>query len=370
MTPKTLKRILIVISVILTVVVLVFIVYIFLINNKESSNIKVISEEKKEQEDNSKKAVVLIDDEIIDYDISPSNAITYYKKSNGNTYSTNTQGGTNELVSDFEIKNLLKVEWAPTATFVLTNINSKYNLYNYVTKKSLSLPEGVLQAGILADNSIYYLIQNPVGLYDLIVDSKDLDNKNNIIMLQMDKVLLQGIPLTTNISQVMSPPSAFRESPLRIIDTKQEITTSLLDAKYGLNVSWSPTGELGIITYSSDKAGKQMQMSLIDNLGKEQMVFKSLGTLAEKIVWSKDGKNIYFTKPIISDNRIMPDDYYDNSLGRFSEGLYHIDLTTFQLNELSANIGSVDSRSLQLNESGKELFFINRRDNKLYKYSL
>lgn len=365
-----LKKILIIGSIIVTVLVIVFVVYILFFQSSEDINSGSKINTSVENDSSDKKANILIEDEILDYTISPSNEITYYKKSNGNTYTTNNQGSKPKLISDFNLSNLYKVKWAPSKPLVLINLDSKFSIYNYIERKSFNLPNGIFEAGFLSDNKVYYVTKNDIDLYDIVVANEDGSNKNPIMVMMTDKVLLDSVPLTTNISQILSPPSAFRESPLRIINTVQKTASSILEPKYGLNVSWSPTGEKGIITYSSEKGGKTMYMSLIDSKGVEQVSFKPIGTIAEKITWSRDGNLLYFTQPLISNNKVMPDDYYDNKVGKFYEALYKIDLTSFKVEILSKNIGLVDSRDLTLSSSGKELFFINKNDNKLYKYSM
>ena len=370
MIPSKLKKILIIVSIILTIIVTIFIIYFLFFRSGDDNNINSTINSPVEDNNNDKKASILIEDEILDYTISPSNEITYYKKSNGHTYTTNNQGSTPKLISDFNLNNLYKVEWAPSKPFVLINLDSKFSVYNYIEKKSFPFPNDIFEVGFLSNNKIYYVIKNDIDLYDIVVSNEDGSNKTPIMVMMTDKVLLDSVPLTTNISQILSPPSAFRESPLRIIDTIQKTASSNLEPKYGLNVSWSPTGENGIITYSSEKGGKTMYMSLIDNKGVEQISFKPIGTIAEKITWSRDGNIVYFTQPLVPNNKVMPDDYYDNKVGKFYEALYKIDLTSFKVEILSKNIGLVDSRDLKLSASGKEIFFINKNDNKLYKYSI
>ena len=368
MISSKLKKILIIISIVVTIILLLLLVYFFVLKPENSP--KLDSKVNVTEDSEDKKASVLIEDEVLDYTISPSNEITYYKKSNGHTYTTNNQGSKPKLVSDFDLNKLSKVEWAPSKPFVLTNLDSKFSIYNYISKKSFELPSDISQVGFLSDNRVYYVAKNSIDLYDIIVSNEDASEKDPIMVMMTDKVLLDAVPLSTNISQILSPPSAFRESPLRIISTVQKSASSILEAKYGLNVSWSPMGDRGIITYSSEKGGKEMYMSLIDNKGVELISFKPIGTIAEKITWSSDGKAVYFTQPLITNNKIMPDDYYDNKLSKFYEALYKIDLTTLEADVLSKNIGLVDSRDLMLSASGKELFFINKNDNKLYKYSI
>jgi len=332
-------------------------------NNKESN-----SEESKENKGNLI-AIKLIDQPIVNATIDAKNTIKYYAANNGQTFSVPASGGESTVIDETILSGLTLVEWAPTAPYVLTRIQNRVYSYNYAENQSYSFPIDVTSANFLSDNRVFYTFQNRDGTVDLSVSQADGSNWNRVITLSSNAVFLKNIPFKNSISQTLIP-SSYRASALRIINIDTGEATSVLDEKNGLNISWAPNGEIGIISYTTERGGGVLALSIVDKKGFEIAKVPDVGTIAEKIVWSQDSKTAYFTKPEIANTKILPDDYYTSSLGDFNESLYKIDIDTATASQLSSNIGSVDSRDLFLNSAGTELFFINRKDNNLYKVPL
>lgn len=314
-------------------------------------------------------ATKLVNTPIVNATIDNKNSIKYYSLDKGQAFSAPASGGESTMLDETVLTGLASVEWAPTAPYVLTKIQNRVYSYNYAEKKSYAFPIDVTSAQFLSDNRVFYTFQNTDGTVDLSVSKADGTDWKKVITLSSGAVFLQNIPLKNSISQSLVP-SSYRASALRIINVETGQATSVLDEKNGLNIAWSPNGELGIISYTTERGGGQLALSIVDKSGFEVSKIPDIGTIAEKIVWSSDSKTAYFTKPEVANTKILPDDYYTASLGEFNESLYKIDIATATVTLLSSNIGNVDSRDLFLNSAGTELFFINRRDNSLYKVPL
>lgn len=314
-------------------------------------------------------ATKLVDVPVVNATIDERNTIRYYTANNGQTFSVPASGGESTLLDETTLNGLTSVEWAKTAPYVLTKIQNRVYSYNYSEKKSNAFPIDVTSANFLSDSRVFYTFQNRDGTVDLSVSQADGSNWNRIITLSSNAVFLKNIPFQNSISQTLIP-SSYRASALRIINIDTGEATSVLDQKNGLNISWAPNGEIGIISYTTERGGGVLALSIVDKKGFEIAKVPDVGTIAEKIVWSQDSKTAYFTKPEVANTKILPDDYYTSSLGDFNESLYKIDIDTATASQLSSNIGSVDSRDLFLNSAGTELFFINRKDNNLYKVPL
>jgi hypothetical protein len=314
-------------------------------------------------------ATKLVNQPIVNATIDEKNLIRFYSLDKGQTFSIPASGGEASIIDETVLNGLSSVEWAKTAPFVLTKVQNRVYSYNYAENQSYSFPIDVVSANFLSDNRVFYVFQNRDGSADLSVSQADGSNWNRIITLSSSAVFLKNIPFKNSISQTLIP-SSYRASALRIINVDTGEATSVLDEKNGLNISWAPNGEIGIISYTTERGGGVLSLSIVDKKGFEIAKIPDVGTIAEKIVWSSDSKTAYFTKPEVSSSKILPDDYYTSSLGDFNESLYKIDIDTATASQLSSNIGSVDSRDLFLNSAGTELFFINRKDNNLYKVPL
>lgn len=314
-------------------------------------------------------AMKLTDKLVVNAFIDEKNLIKFYSLDKGQVFTTPASGGEPTMIDETILNGLTSVEWAPTSPYVLTKVQNRIYSYNYAEKKSYGFPIDATSASFLSDNRVFYTFQNPDGSIDLSVSQADGSNWNKIITISSNAVFLKNIPFQNSISQTLVP-SSYRASSLRVINVNTGEATSVLDEKNGLNISWAPNGEIGIISYTTERGGGVLSLAIVDKKGFEIAKIPDVGTIAEKITWSSDSKTAYFTKPEVSSSKILPDDYYTSSLGDFNESLYKIDINTATASQLSSNIGSVDSRDLFLNSAGTELFFINRKDNNLYKVPL
>jgi hypothetical protein len=348
-----------------------FLIYFYA--SRPTDDAKEIKETKAEESANEVKsnltATKLVSQSIVNATIDEKNLIRFYSLDKGQTFSIPASGGEASIIDETVLNGLSSVEWAKSSPFVLTKIQDRIYSYNYAENQSYSFPIDVTSANFMSDNRVFYVFQNRDGSADLSVSQADGSNWRKIITLSSNAVFLKNIPFKNSISQTLIP-SSYRASSLRIINIDTGEATSVLDEKSGLNISWAPNGEIGIISYTTERGGGVLALSIVDKQGFEIAKIPDIGTIAEKIVWSQDSKTAYFTKPEVSSSKILPDDYYTSSLGEFNESLYKVDIDTATASQLYSNIGSVDSRDLFLNSAGTELFFINRRDNNLYKVPL
>ncbi|NBP56922.1 hypothetical protein EBU71_10410 [bacterium] len=346
-----------------------FLIFQYSSRPTEDSKKEEPKNEEVENETTNLTASRLVDTPIVNATIDNKNSIKYYSLEKGQTFSVPASGGESTMLDETVLTGLASVEWAPTAPYVLTKIQNRVYSYNYAKSISYAFPIDVNLAQFLSDNRVFYTFQNRDGTVDLSVSNADGSNWKKIITLSSNAVFLKTIPFKNSISQTLVP-SSYRASALRIINIDTGEATSVLDEKNGLNISWAPSGDIGIISYNTERGSGQLALSIVDKAGFEVSKIPDIGTIAEKIVWSSDSKTAYLTKPTIANSKILPDDYYTASLGEFNESLHKIDIETATATLLSSNIGNVDSGDLFLNSAGTELFFINRRDNSLYKVPL
>lgn len=363
------KLSIILILIIVPISIVGFLIYQYTSRPEPDTKPKESKEESKEEVKSNLTAIKLIEKPIVNATIDNKNNIKYYSLDKGQTFTAPASGGESTMLDETVLAGLASVEWAPTAPYVLTKIQNRIYSYNYTDKKSYAFPIDVNSAQFLSNNKVFYTFQNKDGTVDLSISNSDGTNWKKVITLSSGAVFLQSIPLKNSISQTLVP-SSYRASSLRIINVDTGQASSVLDEKSGLNISWAPNGEIGIISYTTERGGGQLALSIVDKTGFEVSKIPDIGTIAEKIVWAPDSKTAYFTKPEVANTKILPDDYYTSNLGEFNESLYKIDINTATASQLSSNIGSVDSRDLFLNSAGTELFFINNRDNHLYKVPL
>lgn len=361
------KIVIILIVIIIPIGIIGYLTYAYVILPRMTENTAQTSNEKPNTPDTTRLAIKVSEKPIINATIDNTNTIRYYSSPEGQTFSIPASGGNATLLDETQLPGITSVQWAPSTPYVLTKIQDRIYSYNYSAKQSYAFPIDVTSAQFLSDNRVFYTFQDKsTGAVDLTVSNPDGTDRKKVITITSDAVFLKPVPFQNSISQTLIP-SSYRGSALRIIDITSGEAKSIQDEKTGLNVSWAPNGELGIISYTTERGKGVMALSIINKAGFVVAPIPDIGTIAEKITWSPDGKTAYFTKPEVASTRILPDDYYTSSLGDFNESLYKIDIATATATQISSNIGNVDSKDLFLNDAGTELFFTNRKDNHLYK---
>jgi len=291
--------------------------------------------------------------------------IKFYERDTGNVVQINGDGSGRKVLDDVTMQNLQTVRWAPTSSFVATQNNGKYSTYNHKTDAGHTFSSKVSNLHFTG-NKVAYTYNTETGV-DLSIADPSGGNFQTLVELTSNEISLSSIPTTYKISYTLKP-SAYRASSLTVVSSSTQNSETLISDQYGLQVSWSPQGKKALLASASQRGGSEMTFTIIDSSGTVNQTFGT-GTVLEKTVW-KDPQTIYFTKPNLSKEVVMPDDYLNGNLGEFRESLYKLDLSSGQVTKLIPDIGAVNSRNLFLNEAGTKLFFINQRDGRLYRISL
>lgn len=300
------------------------------------------------------------------YELS-TGSIKFYRAQNGQIIQIDETGQNREVVDNFEITGLSQARWDESGILSLTQRNGIFTSFNHQTKTPYTFPQEVTNAVFYEGNSIIYTFNDGSNV-DLSIINADGSDRGRLISLRSDEIRLHAVPEKGRITYTLRP-SAYRASTLNAVSLSNPEVEPILSDKFGLDVVWSPDGNYGVITYTTERGGGRMELALIDSEGTIQETY-NLSTVAEKIIWAQNSQAFYVLEPEISRDRVMPDDYYENKISRFTESLYlvRIDGTDPQL--LSENIGSTDASELTLNRDETVLFFVNQVDNLVYRLPL
>jgi hypothetical protein len=148
--------------------------------------------------------------------------------------------------------------------------------------------------------------------------------------------------------------------------SKNVISTVSIDGKtfkdvvtdgYNQGISWSPDSKKLLFT-KRDNSSLKYNLWVADVVTGE---VRNLGfaTSVEKVVWAKDGRNIYAAVPVSG----------TAGSGLTEDSFFKMDVTTLQKSEIQPGV-AVDGRDLFLSSSENILFFRNAQDNALYYISL
>jgi len=167
-------------------------------------------------------------------------------------------------------------------------------------------------------------------------------------------------------------PNSFNETSLNLVSTVGGEVKKIFSGKFGSDYLWSPNGTKSLVSYAESKGGTKIWLALINSNGGE---FQNLNipTLVSKCVWSKDSKFIYYALPAFSsENSVLPNDYQGGKVSSV-DTFWKMDVATGKserIVEVKDINSPYDASNLFLSPSEDILFFINKKDGKLYGINL
>jgi hypothetical protein len=327
---------------------------------------------------NSNTKISVISNEIA---ISPilssnENKIWYYSVS-GELKETDFIGNIPKKLTNKKIIGLLEAIWSPNKSSALLKVNkSGFNyfiLFNMKSEKISTLANNIDSASWLTtSDKIIYKYFNPNNHQSSLNISKpDGSNWKKILNLPHNKFNFSQIPRSGLISFWNFGdayfPTLFQSIPSIGGDTK-----TLYKDTFGNDYLWNNSGSNFLVSQTNAKGGTKLQLGVANYNGEE---YNNLGlpTFISKCLWSKDNITIYCALPgDIPDNSILPNDY---KAGKFktSDTFWKINTITGEKSRLieATNIsGNFDASNLFSNSDESLIFFLNKRDGKLYKITL
>lgn len=324
----------------------------------------------------TKKIIPLTDEAIIGPTLTADGQnIKYYLKENGHVYQVSLDGSKTRQISLTPLKNLIKAVWSPRGDKVITifrddeGVVTKY-LYDYNIKQAT-----------LYDRYIQYIAWSPQGdkiayhYFNEFLETNNISlanpngsNWQNIFNTRMEDLIVNWAPNKISLHQ---RPSGLVANNLYILNPGTGDFHKIIDKEYGLDVKWSPDGDKVLYSATSQQ-GTNIGLYLVDGQGENK---KDLGidTLAEKCVWSQDQRTVYCAVPKkIPSRDILPDDYYKGTFTS-SDVFWKINTELDEktlLSYPSETEGGYDATNLLLSPREDKLFFVNRRDGRLYSIVL
>jgi len=300
--------------------------------------------------------------------------IKYFDPKEGNIWQAQPDGSGTAQLSLGAVGDLTEVLWskdkdkALIAPYDSKTGGERFYSYDQATGKTWALDKHITAAiwHPEQDKIIYKytdLEKRSGGIY---VSDPDGTNYKEILSYAI-KAELTPIPKKNKVS-FYPIPSGYQESSINSIILDGGKPIHVIGGYYGLNILWSPEGNVAIISYTVYRAGTLTELALI---GEGVYGIKRLETptIVEKCVWSEDNITLFCAVPApLRNDIVMPDDWY---AGRVStqDSFFKINTTTgekIKLAGLEEFAVSYDVANLFLSEEEDKLFFTNRRDGKLY----
>jgi len=381
------KKIFIISSIALTAVLVFFGVYKLVFDNKkEENNSNILLEEKEENNDNNLAEKQSKNDIIIKISKEPvlspvlsrsQENIWYFSKKAGNIKQISLSGPVKRTVavSRDNIQGIRNIKWAPNKEKVLYARGNGQFLYDLKKIKEQELKKGLDMAvwTNLGDRIVYKYYDDKIGQRTLNIANPDgsewkkLTDLNNVFR----KMEIEFVPQSNFISYWNSP-DAFIETSFNLVSLFHGWNKEIVNGLYGADYLWSPDGNKLFVSFLSNEKGNHMGIGIYDNYGK-QLVKMKFPTLASKCVWSNDNVHIYCAFiSNIPETATMPNDYYQKKFAT-KDSFWQIDIKTGRQERIveSKDIKEeYDATNLFLSADESFLFFVNRRNDFLYRITL
>lgn len=376
------KKKFLIISIIVFVLIISFIIVYFLFVKKPPApppTFPSIEELEKEKEkflkERAKKRLQRIGNA---HAISPTiknNKVIFYSPEG--IFEANFNGSNVKKISSLVIPNLIEIVWSKNKRKAwIRNYDEDYNIktyiYDYLSSKAYPLVDNIRALDFNPVNSseiIFHYLNRKKNVQYIGKANIDLTNIKKIIDLNIKISEINW--LNEDTALIKTAPSGLTSNFALLLDIKNQKLTNLISDTNGLIIKPSLDGSK-LIYSTTDEKGKNPSISIMDLKTKaKKNLF--ISTIAEKCVFSQDNKTLFCAVPkAISDNIIIPDDYYKGKLDQvFEDQIFKIDTQTKKKKIISQDIDiPINAYNLFLSPQEDYLFFINKRDGFLYSYKL
>lgn len=221
------------------------------------------------------------------------------------------------------------------------------------------------------ESSILYIFQDSDGSASLNQSLPDGLQWKKIISLPSPNFLLSSIPKSPLIA-FWGTPLNTKINELKTVSLSTNEVSSLFPGKYGADYLFSPDGNHILMSWAPEKNGSKMSLALLNKNGGEYTDLK-FPTPVQKCVWSSNSALLYCALlGSIPKDASMPDSWLNRAL-QSTDTFWKIDTKTgmsTRLIPLEKITASYDAEQLLLSPDESKLFFLNRKDSKLYSIDL
>jgi len=324
--------------------------------------------------------ISLISDEAV---LSPTlsqsgDRIRYFSPGEGSVFEIELDGTGKKKISDSGIKNPSKAIWSQDKSKIILKLlnetdNSSFYVFDIVAQKTEKIEKKLDEVSwqINADR-IFYKYYNS-ATRERTLDVSDLNGKNwkEINKISYCDVSLAQIPKTGLLSFWNSGKSdektIFEYVPIVGGEKK-----TIFSEKFGADYLWSESGDYVLVSYISPEEEGKLKLGVMSYAGEG---FKNLDvpTFVSKCVWSKDDHLVFLAVPSgVEASAKLPEDYKTGKI-KTADTFWKVDTVTGEktrLVEVKDIKEEFDTQNLFLNSDESVLFFVNIKDQKLYRINL
>ncbi len=312
-------------------------------------------------------------------------AVRYAETGNGNIFETIADTMIEKRLSNMTIPRIIEAYFTDNGNNVIMRYlgDDGDTIQTYVGHlmgniRDQEAPQENLQGGLLAQNisdvsvspsgkNFLYLAPFGNKIATVLADQTG-SNRTDIFYTSFHSWL----PMWTNDQYALfvTKASAYMPGFAYTVNTQTGGMVKTLGNISGLMAKMSPDGKYLLYSRSVQNGTKLYLL----NIGNGTTTDLEIGTLADKCTWTMDSSAVYCAVPIGLGSGIYPDDWYQGIM-TFSDTFWRIDPKGNYINyELftptKEGAPEIDGINLQIDSSGKYLFFVNKKDGMLWKYDL
>lgn len=292
--------------------------------------------------------------------------VLFYKKDAGDLISYDIEKKLQERISRITIIGLLEAMWSPkkdrAAVFYLDG-DIKKGFLHIGTSSVAVLPSRIRSFSWSPNGSLLaYIAPTPEGSELTIADPSG-ENRRIVFESPLKDPIINWI--ASDAIGIETAPSGKAVGTLFRYSRTSGVLSRILSG-FGVSTLWAPDGR-AIALSSTDVSGKNLSLSIYDSSGK--LVFATLmRTVTDKCIWITNTALYCAVPRTIPQGAILPDDYYQGSF-HTSDRIVKIDTEKEEIREVF-NEGDFDIANLLIAKNEDVLFFVNRRDGTLWRYTM
>ncbi len=291
--------------------------------------------------------------------------LKFYNQATGQLLSTKVSGGTEKILSDVGLPDLVHAAWSPDTQRVLTKFVSdgktRVYFYDHRTGNGTLLNGDIKRVDwtLLGDQIIYTYYNSDTKKYSLDVSQPDGTAWRTLVKNVSSNERFADVPRSSRIA-LWPAPTPYTKTRLRVVSIvdRSGAATTLFDSHYNADYSFSPDGKFILISSTPERGSNERVLGLMNANGGE---YRNLGipTNISKTVWSTNGQYIYYALPTGTQDTFWRLDVHTNERDRL-----------MSLENINASQTQYNAFNLLLDEENNALFFINQIDGRLYRIEL